>query len=155
VFAQLKDILPSLVIHLIEANIEGKESESIQLSNGIDVHWHSSLTNVPYGFNYFIAHEFFDVLPIHQFIDIGKNEWREIFVDIETETKSLKFVKSPNPTPASLAYTQLLGGGYKEFEVCPDGLLIIEEVSRRVKTNGGGALIADYGDVEIKDFTFR
>ena len=54
-----------------------------------------------------------------------------------------------------ILFLQLLGGGYKEVEVCPDGLVIIEEISRRVKTNGGGALIADYGDMEIKDFTFR
>ena len=30
-------------------DVEGKEIESIQLKNGINVHWHSSLTDVPHG----------------------------------------------------------------------------------------------------------
>ena len=50
---------------------------------------------------------------------------------------------------------QLLGGGVSEVEVCPDGLVLMEEISRRIKTEGGGALIADYGDKEISSFTFR
>lgn len=39
--------------------------------------------------------------------------------------------------------------------MCPDGLVLMEEISRRIKTEGGGALIADYGDKEISSFTFR
>lgn len=34
---------------------------------GIDVYWYYSIKDVPKGFSIFLAHEFFDALPIHKF----------------------------------------------------------------------------------------
>lgn len=42
-----------------------------------------------------------------------------------------------------------------EAEVCPDGLVVMEELSRRIKQFGGGGLIVDYGEETIKEFTLR
>ena len=44
---------------------------------GTEVHWHDSLRSVPKQFSFFIAHEFFDALPIHKFVKT-KVKYREI-----------------------------------------------------------------------------
>lgn len=84
--------------------------------------------------------------------------WREVLVDIDPKNQ-LRFVLAPGPTPASAAYTNLLpppplAEGEQE-EVCPEGLVAIEELAMRVKESGGAALIADYGDMEIRRHTLR
>lgn len=41
--------------------------ETCKSRHGFDVHWHKHLSDVPKEFTFFIAHEFFDALPIHKF----------------------------------------------------------------------------------------
>lgn len=35
--------------------------------SGIKVYWYNDLKKVPKNFSWYIAHEFFDVMPIHKF----------------------------------------------------------------------------------------
>ena len=88
--------------------------------------------------------------------------WREVLVDIDPKNQRqrlLRFVLAPGPTPASAAYTNLLPppplAEGEQGEVCPEGLVVMEELAMRVKESGGAALIADYGDMEIKRHTLR
>ena len=88
--------------------------------------------------------------------------WREVLVDIDSKNQSqklLRFVLAPGPTPASAAYTNLLPppplAEGEQGEVCPEGLVAVEELAMRVKESGGAALIADYGDMEIRRHTLR
>ena len=67
---------------------------------GCEVHWHSSLRSVPKAFSLFIAHEFFDALPINKFVK-SKEGWREVLIDVDTESK----VSSRDEDPIS-------GSGY-------------------------------------------
>ena len=65
-----------------------------------------------------------------------------------TEQPALRFVLSPSPTPASAAYTSHERPGREGawLEVCPQGLVLAQELAERVVRGGGGAaLIADYG----------
>lgn len=38
-----------------------------ETTSGIKVYWYYDLKKVPKNFSWYIAHEFFDVLPIHKF----------------------------------------------------------------------------------------
>ena len=64
-----------------------------------------------------------------------------------TQEPALRFVLSPSPTPASSTYTPAVlseeEGAW--LEVCPQGLVLAQEIAERVVTVGGAALIADYG----------
>lgn len=61
--------------------------------------------------------------------------------------KALRFVLAPSHTPASAVYASKEGVEGGEWqEVCPQGLLYVEELATRVVEGGGAALIADYGD---------
>ncbi|XP_047736232.1 protein arginine methyltransferase NDUFAF7, mitochondrial isoform X3 [Hyalella azteca] len=50
--------------------------------SGSAVFWHETLDSVPSGFSMFLAHEFFDVLPIHKLVKTDDGEWREVLIDI-------------------------------------------------------------------------
>jgi len=53
-------------------NSTGEDSDSPHYKmcvskHGPSVYWYKNITNVPEGFTMFVAHEFFDALPIHKF----------------------------------------------------------------------------------------
>lgn len=67
------------------------------------VHWHRSLDEVPDDRpTVYIAHEFFDALPVHQFQKTERG-WLERLVDVASDDSPLhlRLVLAPRPTPAS------------------------------------------------------
>ena len=67
-------------------------------------------------------------------------------IDPQQTEQSLRFVVARGPTPALAAYSSLLpppSGQQRDVEICPEGLVLAKEVSRRVVGGGGAALIAD------------
>lgn len=134
--------------------------KSCTLPSGVDVHWYLSVKDVPKGLSYFIAHEFFDALPIHQFMKTVQG-WREVMVDRDVTVeegkgeKALRFVLAPGPTLTSSMFAHLLPEGAEEAELCLEAMSLVTELAERIRDCGGGALIVDYGDVEIKKHTLR
>lgn len=76
--------------------------------------------------------------------------WREVLVDIDPapkDGKALRFVLSPSVSPASAVYaTGQAGTEGAWLEVCPQGLVLAQEIAERMVGGGGAALIGDYGD---------
>ena len=67
------------------------------------MHWHQSLEEVPDDLpTVYIAHEFLDALPVHQFQKTERG-WCERLVDVASDDSPLHFrlVLAPRPTPAS------------------------------------------------------
>jgi len=101
----------------------------------------SEISNLP---NIFIANEFFDALPIKQFIkkkkkwfeknvrfsEINKPEFIDILCDIKKIEEKLEFKISNNQ---------------KFIEYSPLSLKYFETISKKIKSNSGGILIIDYG----------
>lgn len=79
----------------VETSKDPRTGEEVTVSesskHGPRIHWHSDLRTVPRAFSFYVAHEFFDALPMHQFIREregegeggGKGEWHEVLVDVE------------------------------------------------------------------------
>jgi NADH dehydrogenase [ubiquinone] 1 alpha subcomplex assembly factor 7 len=123
--------------------------EAIQLATlaGIDVPIRSvaSLDEVPQDRPLFlIANEFFDALPIRQFVKTERG-WCERMVSLDANG-DLAFVLSPVALPPASAPPRRddarMGGVY---ETSPAGEALAEEIAHRVARNGGAALIVDYG----------
>ena len=59
-----------------------------------------------------------------------------------TRQPALRFVLSPSPTPASVAYTPTsqMGKEGAWLEVCPEGLVLAQEMAERVTRVGGGSI---------------
>ncbi|KAM9840402.1 protein arginine methyltransferase NDUFAF7, mitochondrial [Aulostomus maculatus] len=177
VFSQLQSVLggASVSLHLVEVSpalsrlqaqsLTGtrnqdtdREDEPVyrrgQTPTGVPVSWYHHLDDVPTGFSIFLAHEFFDALPIHKFQRTAKG-WREVMVDIDPDQPDqLRFVVLPSPTLASSTLVQA-NERRDHVEVCPEGGVIIQQLARRISQEGGAALIADYGHDGTKTDTFR
>uniref|UniRef100_A0A1A7YU06 Protein arginine methyltransferase NDUFAF7 n=1 Tax=Iconisemion striatum TaxID=60296 RepID=A0A1A7YU06_9TELE len=177
VFSQLQSVLggASVSLHLVEVSpalshvqaqtLTGSRSQKSDCEDdpvyrrgttttGLPVSWYHCLGDVPAGFCIFVAHEFFDSLPVHKFQRTEKG-WREVLVDIDPEDSGkLRFVVSPVPTLASSTLVQ--GNERREhMEVCAEGGVIIQQLARRILDNGGAVLIMDYGHDGTKTDTFR
>ncbi|XP_041722011.1 protein arginine methyltransferase NDUFAF7, mitochondrial isoform X1 [Coregonus clupeaformis] len=177
VFSQLRGALgeAAVSVHLVEVSpklsqvqaqcltgdqsqVSASEDEPVYrqgtTTTGLPISWYRNLDDVPRGFSIYLAHEFFDALPIHKFQRTEKG-WREVMVDIDPdEPGKLRLVIVPAPT---LASTQLIQAGEKRrhVEVCPDGGVIVQRLANRIAEDGGAALIADYGHDGTKMDTFR
>ena len=108
--------------------------------------WHDQIEEVPGGFLLLVANEFFDALPIRQFVKTpaGFCE-RRIGVD---DRGGLAFVLGP----ARLAGGELPAGAEGEpegtvVEISPARSAVIAGIAARIVARGGVALVIDYGHI--------
>ncbi|KAH7846037.1 hypothetical protein Vadar_008984 [Vaccinium darrowii] len=127
------------------------EKRIISALSRTPVSWHATLEQVPAGSpTIIIAHEFFDALPVHQFQRASRG-WCEKMIDV-AEDSSFNFVLSPQPTPATLFLMKRCKWAAAEeiaklgqIEVCPKAMELTQTITKRISSDGGGALIIDYG----------
>lgn len=158
VFSQLKVFKESISIHLIEVSQEMRKMQKKSICGNadpseivietsrvkdmeIEVSWHNTINEVPPGYTFYLAHEFFDALPVHLFKRTPKG-WREVLVD--ADNSGLQFVLAPGGNPLSELFIPK-DAAIEEYEVCPDAAIVIEEMAKRIAMNGGSSLIVDYG----------
>ncbi|KAH0622556.1 hypothetical protein JD844_024953 [Phrynosoma platyrhinos] len=183
VFNQLGSLLSKcdISVHLVEisptlseiqASVLIEEKTELQEScfaymqgvtkSGLPIFWYRDLNDVPVvmnnfeivGYNFYLAHEFLDALPIHKFQKTEKG-WRELLIDIDSEAPGkLQFVLAPAATPAAEAFIHAKESR-DHVEVCPDAGVIIQKLAHDIEKNGGAALIIDYGHDGTKTDTFR
>ncbi|XP_043282362.1 protein arginine methyltransferase NDUFAF7 homolog, mitochondrial-like isoform X1 [Venturia canescens] len=123
---------------------------------GIKVFWYSSIKDIPKKFSVFVAHEFFDALPIHKFQKTG-DIWNEVLIDIDPKTeneKKFRYVLTKRATPASAIFVSR-DEKRDHVEVSPQTIVIIDYMASFLEEFGGFALIADYGHNGEKTDTFR
>ncbi|XP_054053423.1 protein arginine methyltransferase NDUFAF7, mitochondrial isoform X2 [Rissa tridactyla] len=176
VFKQLASLLSKcdVSIHLVEVSPKLSEIQALMLTGGkvqsnpedksaymkgvsktgIPISWYRDIQDVPPGYSFYLAHEFFDALPIHKFQKTEKG-WREVLVDIDPDVPDqLRFVLSPSSTPATENFVQP-EETRDHVEVCPEAGVIIQRLACRIEKDGGAALVADYGHDGTKTDTFR
>lgn len=132
-----------------------RKGESV---SGIEIFWYRQLEQVPKSFSIYLAHEFFDALPIHKFQQNDKN-WREILIDVDKAKDNFQFVSSAAVTPMlGLFLTRpwinrdKLSG---HIEYSADTEQTIDIIANRIEEDGGFGLIVDYGHSGERGDTFR
>ncbi|CDW53683.1 protein midA, mitochondrial [Trichuris trichiura] len=111
---------------------------------GQPIFWHNSVDDVPDGFSFFIAHEFFDAMPVHKFKKV-ENVWREVLVD-KGEGDELRFCLAPGVTPSQSAYLDdTLPADACDWEVSPASAVVMQSLAKKITSFGGAALVVDYG----------
>ncbi len=152
----------ALSVHLVEISPTLKQKQWKTLAGKHErIEWHESIDSLPELPLLLIANEFFDALPIRQFIR-KQDGWHERMIDIEND--ELVFINSSDATilPISIMPVDsikedlggILAGGMvgknneEIIETCEPAIMIVRQLSEHIATYGGVALIIDYGYTE-------
>lgn len=149
----LPDFWTAMQLHLVETSetLAGVQAKTLSDLCARQPTWHQSLQQCPQGPFLLIANEFFDALPISQYIK-ADDGWHERLIGLEAEPGSnqLQFVAAVLPEPSD----RLLPAPVRQSpsgtiaETCPVGQAITSEIAQRATHDPGIALIIDYGHTE-------
>ncbi|WP_424628032.1 class I SAM-dependent methyltransferase [Bradyrhizobium sp. SYSU BS000235] len=142
-------ILPAfhqaISVHLVEASPTLRERQRLKLGDIAHVEWYGSIDEVPEGPAIILANEYFDALPIHQAVK-RESGWHERVIEIDDEIFAYGVAKDPMPR-----FDVLLP---PHVRAAPNGAIFewrpnteIMTIARRIREQGGAALILDYGHV--------
>ena len=96
---------------------------------------------IPSNFNIIVANEFFDALPVNQFIFKKKN-WYEIFIILDNKENFI-FTRSKTPTRINHFFPTNPPEGYI-FEYSNYMINILTNICKNISTFGGIFVIVDY-----------
>ena len=133
----------AISVHLVETSPALRDKQKAMLSglSGVKapVTWHERIEDVPEGPLFFIANEFFDALPIRQYIRTG-GQWRERVVGLgDTGNLALGLGPGRLDRPIKDAPEGAI------VEIRPAATAIMDIIAGRIAASGGAALIIDYG----------
>jgi len=137
--------LAAVRVHLVETSRPLRDVQKQALEpSGVDVTWHDTFGTVDSGPVLVIGNEFFDALPVHQFVR-GEDGWHERLVGLNGE--ALAFSSAPDPVdlsliPETVREKSTVGDVYEDQ---PVSRTIMCEVAGRIVAHGGAALFIDYG----------
>ncbi len=106
--------------------------------------WLSNFTNLKKKPSLFIANEFFDSIPIKQFIKINK-KWYERFVNIQNKNNAFFFDKEIDMENYEKKIKLKISKNQNFIEFSEMGAHNLTIISNFIKENQGGFLIIDYG----------
>lgn len=129
----------ALDVHLVEMSPALKAIQRDTLA-GEHIIWHETFDTLPEGKALFVANEFFDALPIHQYEKCADG-WYERRLATDA-AGHLAFARAA--VPAVMRGPE----GAKEGDILersPLAARIMGDIARRIATQGGAALVVDYG----------
>ena len=140
-------ILPAfhdaITVHLVEASERLRDKQREKLADAAYVEWYDRIEDIPEGPAIILANEFFDALPIHQAV---KQEagWHERVIEIDDDILAYGIAKDPMPRFEVLLPPLVRAAPNGAiFEWRPDNEIMT--IARRLRDQGGAALIMDYG----------
>jgi len=131
-------------LHMVETSLKFRQCQRQTMS---DAHptfqpiWHDRFETVPAGPLIVVANEFFDALPVHQYVCNG-GAWLERRIGVDGQ--SFAFVLEPSSDsalPPELA--DVTDGSL--VEICSAAGTITRDIGARIARFGGVALVIDYG----------
>ncbi|KAI1720240.1 putative s-adenosyl-L-methionine-dependent methyltransferase domain-containing protein [Ditylenchus destructor] len=158
----MKDILQmnNLSVHLVEVSqtlttmqrkklISTEFANVVSTSSGVPLHWHKTFDEVPKDkFTVFIANEFFDALPIHQFSRNSEGKWREVYVTLDKSGENFCFMLSRSEnihTKTLLPEYVRDNNSRNHWELSPRTITTALAICDRITSHGGFFLTIDYG----------
>ena len=138
-------------VHLVEASPVLREVQATTLGSH-EVSWHDHVSELPDQPLFLVANEFFDALPIRQYVRDGEG-WRERCV--AASEGDLSFSLGPALPQPALAHRLEDTEDGQLVEHCQPAESIARDIGARIQALGGVALLIDYGDWVSLGDTFQ
>ena len=135
-----KDFLSALRLHLIEASPTLRREQEKTLAAHHPI-WLDDLTELPRGPTIVIANEFFDALPVEQFVHRADG-WHRRLVALDGNNR-LTLIESKDIVRLDIALDGSSDGAI--VEMSPAGQAVAFEIGGRFRDHPGHALILDFG----------
>jgi len=135
--AMVPEFSRAIRVHLVETSRPLRAKQADRLA-GVAPVWHDDLSTLPPGPLLLVANEFFDALPVHQWIR-RSDGWHERMVGADGD--ALVFVDGP----LAHGLTAPVATEGAIFETNPAARDIAAAIGQRLAASGGAALIIDYG----------
>ncbi|MDE4133966.1 SAM-dependent methyltransferase [Phaeobacter sp. QD34_3] len=132
----------AMQLHLVEASPTLRKTQAETLKGYAPI-WHDVIDDLPRQPLFLVANEFFDALPVRQFLRDGSG-WRE--KRIGRAEGCLTFGLGPVADQSALAHRLEDTRDGDLVELCEAAAPITAAIAARIATHGGAALIIDYGD---------
>lgn len=137
---KFEDLYENLSVNMIEISPALKSVQATNLADHIDrISWFEDFDMIPKKKVLLIANEFFDALPVDQFIFLN-NRWFENKI-----TRDFQII----PFESNFEYEESPKDGYI-IERCNLGKAISKKIINHIKNYGGSAAIIDYGYTKNK-----
>ncbi|WP_319004795.1 class I SAM-dependent methyltransferase [Microvirga lenta] len=135
----LPDFRSAVSVHLVETSPALRERQHAALqTSGFRIEWHDRFEEVPPGPVLLVANEFFDALPVRQFMATERG-WCERLVGLEED----RLIFGLRAEPEKELGRPLRLGDVLEWPAA--SMEVAKALSRRLAQDGGAALIVDYG----------
>ncbi len=137
-------LMEAVTCHLIEVSSPLRKIQAQTLASHEErLFWHDDLDvandQIPNGFTLILANEFFDALPISQFI-LREDGWKELGIAYDGDNVEVQERSCVSPFLRFDADRDCI------IELCPLDSIYVKKMSDRLRVNGGAALIIDYGE---------
>jgi NADH dehydrogenase [ubiquinone] 1 alpha subcomplex assembly factor 7 len=138
-------------LHMIEASPRLRAAQAAALPDAAPV-WLERVEDLPDLPLWLIANEFFDALPIRQFVRDPAG-WREVMVGLQGG----RLVRGLGPVTALPALAAQLAGTEPGavVELCPAAAPVMAAIEARIGPRGGAAVVVDYGEWGSRGDTFQ
>ncbi|WPY00216.1 SAM-dependent methyltransferase [Candidatus Trichorickettsia mobilis] len=139
-------------IQLVEINQNFIKLQKENLSKfDINIKWLPTIYEIEDSPTLIIANEFFDALPIKQYIKL-KEDWYEIILIVDPHDGKIKFdkISMHKELQSQLAQDHINAHDGAVIEESPESLAIIRFIGDHFKKHSGASLIIDYGyDIKL------
>jgi SAM-dependent MidA family methyltransferase len=129
----MRSVAAIVEVWFIEASPVLREQQRQRVDHA---HFARDLSEVPEGPMILIANEFFDALPVHQYL-CAEDGWRERVIGLQDDRLTWG-LSTPLSDPG-----RVTPGAWRENSPVADSVL--DQIAARLDARPGGALIADYG----------
>lgn len=140
------DFHASLQVRLVETSrpLRRKQEDALETLGLVRApSWHDDLAEIPPGPAILLANEFFDALPMMQYVKVGAG-WQERRIGLGGDGASLEFLLKPAfPMRLPLGLADVIEGDVVEVSHAGEALAAL--IGERIAAHGGAALIVDYG----------
>ena len=144
---KLKIVKDKFKFFIFEKSVSLKKKQKKKFSK--NVKWLDNFDKLPNSPTIFLANEFFDALPIKQFIKIS-DEWYENFVLLNKNGKFSLEKKKVTKKKMEKIFNQGIDENQNFIEFSPLMVKYLKSICKKIKSSTGGILLIDYGTSDKK-----